>query len=312
MEAERDGRFELAAVWGLVAVVAVEILVTYWRVPWPELYHVTGSGASGGFSRAILFLNFPAALVAIGILLYLLDGAAGEVEHGLALVAIALCAAILWPKIVDQGKLDARPVNAIAAVGVGIAFALTVVRWRRAGSWAVGHVRGDRIRTAIAVVLVLLALPWEAADLGFSLDGVPVLGRIFQTGALRSQPNVAGVHPAVHLGHHHGMDGTLLVLVVLLLSRVLGVVRSRTLRGILGAYLALMLCYGVGNIANDAWLEQITKRGWTNWEWPDVTTPKVTPAWGLILLGAAGVWLLLVLPGLRRDGQAARSTTATP
>jgi len=29
----------------------------------------------------------------------------------------------------------------------------------------------------------------------------------------------------------------------------------------LGAYLALMLCYGAGNVANDFWLEHVLKRG---------------------------------------------------
>jgi len=86
----------------------------------------------------------------------------------------------------------------------------------------------------------------------------------------------------------------------LILSRLVGAIRGRWLRGIFGAYIALMLCYGVGNIANDAWLEQIVKRGWTVWEVPDVTTPKASPAWGVILLGAAALWTLVVLPGLRR------------
>jgi hypothetical protein len=303
------GRAELTAVWALIGVVTVEILATYWRLPWNQLYHVTGSGPVGGLSRALLFLNFPAALVAIAVLLYLLDGLDGAVEFWLAVVGIALCAVVAWPKLVDQGKLDARPVNAIPAVGVAIAFGLTLWSFRRGGSWRIARVAGDRARIAIALVAVLLALPWEAADLGFSLDGVPGLGSIFLTASLRTQPGDPVFHPAVHHGHHHGMDGTLLVLVVLILSRLLGAVRGRWLRGLFGAYLAVMFCYGIGNIANDAWLEQVVKRGWTLWEVPDVTTPKASPAWGLILLGAVCLWLLLVLPGLR---QPARSSTATP
>ena len=289
----------MAAVWGLLGFVALEILVTYWRLPWNELYHVTGSGPVGGLSRALLFLDFPAALVAVGVLLYLLDRFDGPVEFWLAVLGIALCAVVAWPKLVDQGKLDARPVNAIPAVGVAIAFGLTLWSFRGGGSWKIVYVAGDRVRIAIAVVAVLLALPWEAADLGFSLDGVPGLGSIFLTGSLRTQPGEPVFHPAVHHGHHHGMDGTLLVLVVLVLSRLLGAVRGRRLRGAFGAYLAVLFCYGIGNIANDAWLEQVTKRGWTRWEVPDVTTPKVTAAWGLILLGAACLWLVLVLPSLR-------------
>ena len=303
---------ELAVVWALVGAVCVEILVTYWRLPWDELYHVTGSGPVGGTSRALLFLNFPSALVAIAVLLYLLDRFDGPVEYWLAILGIVLSAAVFWPKIVDQAKLDARPANAIAALGVAAAFGLTLWSFRGGGSWKIARVAGDRVRIAIAVVAIVVALPWEAADLGFSLDGVPGLGWVFQTAALRLQPGDPVFHPAVHHGHHHGMDGTLLVLVALILSRLVPAVGSRALRGAFGAYLALMFCYGVGNIANDAWLEQIVKRNWTSWEVPDVTTPKASAAWGLILLGAAVLWLLLVLPGLRASAQEARSTTATP
>jgi hypothetical protein len=162
-------------------------------------------------------------------------------------------------------------------------------------------------------VLVVLALPWMAADLGFSFDGVPVLGTIYQTGELRAQPHEPGFHPAVHHGHHHGMDGVLLVATALLLSRLVPSIRARVRRGVLGAYLALMACYGAGNIANDFWLEQVVKRGWTLWEVPDVTTPKVSAAWAIVAAAAIVLWVLLVLPLVRQpQAQAARSTTATP
>jgi hypothetical protein len=109
------------------------------------------------------------------------------------------------------------------------------------------------------------------------------------------------------------MDGVLLVGTALVLSRVVPAVGARWLRGVLGAYLAVMLCYGVGNIANDFWLEQVTKRGWTSWEVPDVTTPKATTAWGLIVVAAVVLCLIFVLPLVRSpDGQARRSTTAMP
>ena len=290
---------EVGAVWALFALVTVEILVTYWRLPWQELYNVTGSGLEGGASRALLFLNFPVALVAIAVLLVLLDRLPTRPERGLALLAIALCAAVFWPKIVDQGKLDARPANALAAIGVAIALGLTLWRGRR-GLTRLERRPGDPVRLLIVLVLVALALPWMAADLGFSFDSVPVLGTLYQTGELRTQPHVAGFHPAVHHGHHHGMDGVLLVVAALLLSRLLPSVRARGLRGVLGAYLALMLCYGVGNIANDFWLEQVVKRGWTLWEVPDVTTPKASPAWALIVVAAACLWVLFVLPSVRR------------
>ena len=110
------------------------------------------------------------------------------------------------------------------------------------------------------------------------------------------------------------MYGTLLVLTALLLSRLVPSVANRWLRGLLGAYLALMAFYGLGNIANDFWLEQVVKRGWTLWQVPDVTTPKASVAWLLIVIAAAITWTVLVLPALRqsrRRGQDARSSTAT-
>ncbi len=310
----RDGSAELGIVWALYAVVTVEIFVTYSRLPWNELYHVTGSGIEGGASRALLFLNFPVALAAIAVLLVLLDRTSNGVERALALLGIVLCAAIFWPRIVDQGLLDARPVNAVAAIGVAIAFGLTVRCCRGGLVGKLERRRGDLVRVVIAVVVFAVSLPWMAADLGFSFDGVPVLGTLYQTGELRSQPGVPGFHPAVHHGHHHGMDGFLLVVTALLLSRLLSSIRGRGLRGLFGAYLAVMLCYGIGNIANDSWLEQVVKRGWTLWEVPDVTTPKASVSWGLILVAAAVLWILLVLPTLRspRPGQGARETTATP
>jgi len=55
------------------------------------------------------------------------------------------------------------------------------------------------------------------------------------------------------------------------------------------------------------------KRGWTLWEVPDVTTPKASAAWAIIVIAAIVLWVAFVLPLVRQTGaQAARSTTATP
>lgn len=295
---------EVVAVWLLFAVVAAEILVTYARLPVAELYHVSGSGLAGGASRALVFLNFPTALVAIAILALLADRLPGRLAKLAALVGIVMCAAVFWPGVVEQANLDARLVNAVAALGVMVAFALTAVSWRLGSPERWTRRPGDRPRVLVAALLLVLAVPWLAADLGLSFNGVPVLGTLFQTGELRRQPGDPTFHLAVHHGHHHGMDGTLLVVTALLLSRALPGVRRGWLRGLLGAYLALMTCYGLGNVANDFWLEQVVKRGWTGWEIPDVTTPKVTVAWGIVVLSAAALWAVSAWRG-RRSSSAA-------
>jgi hypothetical protein len=286
---------ETAIVLGAFAVVAVEILVTYSRLPARELYHVSGSGLEGGLSRALVFANFPVALVALAVL-----GIAYEQVRfrAVAIVAAVLCAFVFWPGVVSQANLDARPINAAAAIGVLLTCVLVVI----APLTRSGRRPADKARVAIAVPLVAVSVPWFAAELGFFLDGVPLLGRLFETGHyLHNRAGLPPFPPAVHHGHHHGMDGLLLVLSALLLSRTLSSIRGRGLRSAVTAYLALMFCYGIGNMANDFWIEQIFKRGWTSWQIPNVLEPRPTIAWGIIVLTAAAIWYL------SRAGAASRS-----
>ena len=276
---ERRGvRLELVAVGALFAFVAAEIFVTYARLPAHDLYHVSGTGIGGGASRALVFFNFPTALVAIAVL-----GLVAGRSRLVAVVGIALCAVVLWPGVVSQSNLDARAVNAFPALGVALAAALAGRRRiARPSPWRVA----DVARAALAATVLVLAVPWLAADLGLSFNGVPVLGTLYQSGELRVQPGLEGLHPAVHHGHHHGMDGVLLVLSALLLSRV-PAARSR----LLWAYLSLMLVYGLAEVANDFWLEQVVKRGWTTQAIPDVTRPSASIAWAVIVVGAATVYV---------------------
>jgi hypothetical protein len=278
---------EVALVWALFAIVAVEILATYSRLPARELYHVSGSGLEGGASRALVFGNFPTALAALAVLALIFDSLGSRSLQVVACLAALLSLVVVWPGVVQQGNLDARPVNVVPTLGVLLALGLTVAVGRR--GLARRHWQcSDWLRLILALGLVLLALPWFAAELGFFLPG-----HVFQTAHAAVQlPGDPKSLPAVHHGHHHGMDGLLLVLTALLLSRRLDVVRTRGLRLALSAYLALMLCYGAANIANDAWGEQVVKRGWTSWQIPSVLTPKASAAWGLIVLAAAIVWAI--------------------
>jgi hypothetical protein len=43
-------------------------------------------------------------------------------------------------------------------------------------------------------------------------------------------------------------------------------------------------------MVNDLWTEQVVKRGWTNWEVPDVLQPKASLAWAAMLVAAGLIY----------------------
>ena len=288
----------VALLWAMFGVVAAEIVVTYSRIPPAKLYSVTDTGIGAGFGRALVFLNFPVALAALPVIAL----AADRLRRGPALVgavvAAGLCSVVFWPGVVDQYDLEARSVNALPAAGVGLAVALSL---------AAGLHR-ERVRLRLApALLLLLAIPWLAAELGFHLDGVPVLGSIFLTG------KVVGVRAAVHLGHHHGMDGVLLTLAALLLVPLARRIRAPALRLLVGLYLGLEIAYGLANTTQDAWLEQIAKRGWTTHVIPSVLHPAFSLPWLGIALAAAVFAALILRPvPARRSGPPGPRTPASP
>jgi hypothetical protein len=271
--------WEIWAVLALIVLDGAAVIATYSRFPTTLLYNVTHSGTvRAGFGRELVALNFPFALVGIALV-----GLAWPRLHGwlraAGVVAIALCATVYFA--VDQSDLDAKPLNAVPALGLSLAVALVLA----VGVPGARHVRGDRVRLGVAAVLIFFCAPLIAAELGFFLDGVPFLGWFFETGRQTTQPGVAGLHHAVHHGQHHGWEATMLSLTALALSRL---PRPRVLDG----YLALMLAYGVGNLVNDDWLEQVVKRGWTSHEVPSIITPATNWGWAAVLVGALVVWRL--------------------
>jgi hypothetical protein len=265
------------AVWALVAASLVATAVTYARLPASQLYDVSGSGLRGGLSRAVVELNFPDALIALAVLGVLAAQLPRTLRY-LAALAAVLCAVAVMPGVVSQSNLDAKWVNAVPALGVGLALALTLLAPPIASP---KRVRGDRVRVVLAAALVVLAAPWIAAELGFYLDGVPVLGWLFQTGKLVHFHNA--FHHAVHHGVHHGLQGLLLALVALLLSR---------LPNRISFYLALMLAYGMANMLNDGWLEQVVERGWSSTTVPSVLSFSANWLWGATLASALAIWAL--------------------
>jgi hypothetical protein len=276
------GRRIVLGVWLLVVLDLGLTLITYARLPARELYNVTGSGLTGGLSRALVEANFPAGLVAVAVLL-----AVRPRPSWLAWLAGLLSLAVAVPGVVKQGDLDARWINALPAAGVLLAFVLSmrtdVPRAPRAGA----------ARIALAVLLVLLCAEWIAAELGFYLDGVPALGRIFQTGRTITSPPPP--HPAVHHGVHHGWQGLLLILTALLLTRLpLG--RSTT------PLFALLIAYGAGNVANDGSNEQLVERGRLGSPFPDVLQPALNWGWAAVLGAAVVMWAVWLRRGGERRG----------
>ena len=188
--------------------------------------------------------------------------------------------------MVDQNDLDARWINALPAVGVGLAFALILAAVRREGARFAGRARGDRLRLVLAVALFVLALPWFAAEAGFYFPADVFMGE--EMPPVRDE----GI-AAVHLGFHHGTGGVLLALTALLLSRVPA---GPVLRG----YLALMLAYGLANALQDGWNEQLWKRGWVDTHVASVLRPDLTWGWLAILVGATATYVLWLSPARER------------
>jgi hypothetical protein len=270
--------WEVKGVLALIVLDGIAVIATYSRVPTTLLYNVRHSDTvAAGFGRELVALNFPFALVGIALVGLAWPRLQGRLRIA-GIVAIVLCAVVYFA--VDQNDLDAKSLNALPALGLALAIVLVFV----VGVPSVPKsVRGDRLRIGIAAVLIFFSAPLIAAELGFFLDGVPFLGWFFETGRLTSQPGVAGLHHAVHHGQHHGWQATMLALTALGFSRL---PRPRVLDG----YLALMLAYGVGNLVNDDWLEQVVKRGWTSHEVPSVLVPAANWGWATVLVGTVVVW----------------------
>lgn len=293
-----QGYAELVGVWIGAAACTLAVLVTYSRIEPAELYHVDRAGdLAGGLSRSLTFLNFPVALLAVAL------AGAGAIllrrRWATAAAALVAASAALVPFVVDQDDLDARPLNAIPALGVAVALALTVVALRTSPlRGAGGALAGDRARVVLAVLLLVAAVPWYFAELGFYAPD-PILA---------DEPTPDEPLAAVHLGSHHGTVGVLLALSALALSRVVPRLPRSRPASVLSAYVALMLVYGVANAVQDDWHEQVVKRGTTDVKIPSVLLPGATVAWAVLLLTAAAVEILW----FRRERRArhARNTNA--
>jgi hypothetical protein len=291
------GLRDVYVVWLLFFLAATAVFVTYWRLPPSVLWKVHNSGFIGGAGRAFVFLSFSAAVAAVGILPIVVDRLEDSRADLLGLSALILCATVALPGVQTESHLDPKWSNLPAVLGVALAFLLTVWASRNGRrEFPRTSARGDAARLVVGGLSLFFAAPYIAAELGFFLDGVPVLGSIFITGAIRPEPGAGYSHAAVHHGHHHGLDGFLLVATALLLSRLVGSIRRPVLRTLTAVYLALLLVYGLTNQVQDLWTEQIVKRGWTNWEIPNVLHPSLSAAWAAMIASGLVIYALFLRP----------------
>lgn len=282
---------ESLGTWALWGALLGAIAVTYARLDPSELYNVSRDGLAGGLSRALVAANFPVSLVAIALVLLALDTLPRRawIAGG---PAIALCAVTAWPGVVDEGDLDARLVNTVPAAGVVVALGLTLAAARRAGTGVAPRLPLDVARAVIAAAALVASVPWLAAELGVVLpDGIFLMERVV------AEPDGREL-AAVHLGHHHGLDGALIVASALLLSRPR--LRPGRLALATRAYVSLAFAYGAVNMIEDSWHEQVVKRGWSDWKIPSALHPRVAWIW-LVILGLAA----LTAAALRREARAA-------
>jgi hypothetical protein len=248
---------ERRAVWAMHGAVAGMIVWTHSRTPPRRLYH----SRRGGLSRAVVFANYPTAVAAIATLTH-------ARRRRIALLALPLCAAPAIPGVIDERHLDARWRNAPALAGV--ALALT------AGERPSPPRRGGNLRRSLAALPVAcMCPPWLLAGLGIQTRGMrqPTAG----------EPGV----DRVHVGHHEGLDGVLLALDALVLSRRQSGIWHRRL-------LALTFAYGASVAAQDAWYEQVVKPGHARRRLPQVSRPTLSPAWAGLLVSVPLVRRLVI------------------
>ena len=271
-------RVTVRSVWCIWAIPVVFTAVTYGRLAPADLYRVTHSGIAAGLGRAVLFINFPLALVAVALLAVTYDSLTLHHKKPLAVVSFVLCAAVVVPGVIDQDKLDARPINAVATLGVALALAMT---W--SSPWP--GVQIPRRGLALGAGLAAVALPWIFASAGFFLPR-----GLFMSSELVHEPGESTLVPAVHLGDHHGLGSMMLIATALALWSAPRLLPRTRGQRVAQAYLALMLCYGIANAMQDFWGEQIANRGWSHWYMPDATSPGATAMWGLIIVGTIAAY----------------------
>jgi hypothetical protein len=288
-EERRSGIAEVLLIWAFLLVAAVGVATTYARTPVGQLYHTTLGGIPGGAAATVAFFSFPVGLAVIATLPIVLGRTRRDLLLACLTGAAILVAFVLWPGSLEESGIEVTPTRAVMAAGGLAGLGLSLAAWRSHGSARLGRERGDRLRIAVAAALFFVGLPWIAADFGQSFDYVPGLRAIFLTDVVPGGHGLQAVHP----GHHHGLDGVLLVWIALLVSRTLVHLAHDWVRRLLTVYLGFLLVYGMGNALQDFWTEQVVKRGLTAHQIPMFLAPSLSVPWVVMaLLTPVAAWVV--------------------
>jgi hypothetical protein len=285
-------------VWAVWIALAAATWATNARTPLRLLYGVSDAGVRAGAGRVLVLLGWPVALSALPLVAIAVERLLARPSTtrfrrtvvGTSILAVALCATIALPGAINSEHVDAKPVNALAAVGVAIAFGLTLLALARTGRGEKpSFARADLYWVLPFLVLLFGALPWLLANLGFYVGDVPGLHAIFMSRQI--VPEAGHRHlAAVHLGNHDGFDALLLALTSIVLLRSLG--QMSRLRTVTGVFLALLIPYGLAAATSDWWSEQLVKRGTLNAKIPSSLFPSLSLQWAAIVAAAALVYLV--------------------
>lgn len=307
VESDLPGLGEAVAVWAMFGLDAMAIaLGDGWRGDLEG-----GAARRGGRQRRLgPFVGHPMAPAAVPLGLLaaarLADGPTTERVAGraMALAVGAGLAAGGWALLGDPERV----VGAAAAGVVAASLGLTVGAVAGRGLGGVAPATpGDVARLGLGGGLALVALPWLLADLCRYADDLPFLRRIY---VARRLPTGGG-GTAVHLGHHHGLDGALLVWTGLALSRQVGAVRPGRLRDGLAMSIGFCGVYGFARAVEDAWYEQVVKRGRTDVRLARlVVDGRPVSGWGWAAVVAAGLGVGATIRG--RDGTLRRHRPGWP
>ena len=284
------------AIWGLYGAALVGVVTTAARPAGAEADGAMGAAgwdAAEGWRAGMRFLRHPLAPAAatLGIVATLrLPAAAVPAALARALAtggAAALGAAAACPR-----GLRSEPGDHVAVATTAMSLALTAAASNagRAAAGGADRMPADPARWVLGAILAVGALPWALADAGIYAGDVPGLRRV----VLSRDTPIAPGQIAVHLGHHHGMDGALLALTGLAGSRQLADAQSGMVREAVSFCLAATLAIGMARWFEDLWHEQIVKRGWATWKPPIVVRhgrPEGRRVWAALAVAAAAVHL---------------------